>query len=78
MRLWQENASCIDVPYEVFFPEDDNFTNARSICNECTVRIECLMFAVTIERKISWSFGMFGGKTPVERRAMIEGPRRVL
>ena len=78
MQLWQDNASCINLPYGMFFPEDDNYEKAQQICSECDVRVQCLMFALSIERKVTWSFGMFGGKTPHERRAIIEGPRRVM
>ena len=40
------------------------FESARVICQECTVRTPCLLFASDVDAE----FGMWGGATPGERQ----------
>ena len=75
MILWYEKANCLEIPLEIFFPEIENveseYADAKVFCDDCSVRMECLRFALKVERHLSWSFGMYGGKTPMERRVML-------
>jgi len=61
---------CRQVGVSFFFPEDGERGNgattyelARTICSGCTVRAECLEWALRHEL-----YGMWGGKSPFERQ----------
>ena len=75
MGLWYEKAGCLNLPMEIFFPEVENveseYDEARKFCDGCLVRVECLSFALKVEQNFSWSFGMYGGKSPMQRRVML-------
>lgn len=69
--LYQFKAVCVieDINPDVFFPEDKSDTDAaRAVCNRCSVRQECLDFALTYEEE----FGFWGGKSEDERREILE------
>ncbi len=72
---WREEASCKGVDVNVFVPLGipikgrrgrGTYAIARTFCSLCPVISECLDYAV---REVV-EFGMFGGKTPRERRAL--------
>jgi hypothetical protein len=46
---------------------------ARRLCGPCPVQTECLALAFRVERM---PFGVWGGKTAAERRAMLREHRR--
>jgi WhiB family redox-sensing transcriptional regulator len=54
--------------------EAEKAEEARSICNRCPVKAECLTYA--IERKQYW--GVWGGTTEEERREDRRAARRIL
>lgn len=61
---------CREVGVQLFYPEDggsgtDIYMLARTICNRCEVRQECLEWALRHE-----DWGMWGGLTPVERKRL--------
>lgn len=62
---WIDEARCKEVGTELFFPEQSDVIGsrrARSICNKCEVKAECLEYGINEE------FGIWGGLTSVERR----------
>lgn len=62
---WQDGANCKGANADLFFPERGASTrNAKSICRECQVRLDCLEFAITTGEK----FGIWGGMSERERR----------
>lgn len=72
---WRVDAECKGYDTNLFFPTQSiennkglssnvSVSKARLICAGCTVRKECLNFA--FENSIT--LGMFGGRTPKERR----------
>jgi len=66
---WQAFAACrsADVDLDAFFPgRGDRTDEARAICATCTVRDECLEYAM--ENGIQ--HGIWGGKSERERRKM--------
>lgn len=75
MGLWYEKAECMGAPMEIFFPEIENveseYDEARKFCVDCAVQMDCLRFALKVEQNFSWSFGMYGGKSPMQRRVML-------
>lgn len=68
-----KSALCAQTDPELFFPETwQNSTviaNAKAICNNCPVRLECLQEALTKD----YNDGIWGGMTPAERYALLGG-----
>lgn len=50
------------------FEEKSKYRIAKAFCERCPVRRQCLEYAVENEEQ----FGMFGGKTPRERRNLVK------
>lgn len=72
-RDWRDNAACRDVDSDLFFPvgTGDHAANAiqaraaLAVCAGCSVRRECLAFAVGKAEK----HGVWGGMTEDARNA---------
>lgn len=65
---WQDRAACRKVPVETFFPPaEQEATGAKDVCLTCSVREECLEFAIQAGER----FGIWGGMTPQERRSLV-------
>lgn len=73
---WWANANCAGTDPRLFYPEfmedggsqrqaTDLYTDARQVCAGCQVKVECLEWGMT-----EIHFGLFGGLTPKERRAL--------
>ena len=71
---WMKHGNCLDLPTDPFFPElGGTGVPAKSVCRGCSVKAECLEFAMTspIEKH-----GIWGGLTARERsRARVEARR---
>ena len=64
---WQEQALCAQTDPEAFFPEKGGSTReAKRICSDCPVRLECLEFALANDER----FGIWGGMSERERRKL--------
>jgi WhiB family transcriptional regulator, redox-sensing transcriptional regulator len=64
-RRWQEQANCLGVDPDLFFPERGASTReAKAVCRGCEVRGECLEYALAHGEK----FGIWGGLSERERR----------
>ena len=64
-RRWQEEANCLGVDPDLFFPERGASTReAKAVCRSCEVRSECLEYALAHGEK----FGIWGGLSERERR----------
>jgi WhiB family redox-sensing transcriptional regulator len=62
---WQADALCTQTDPEAFFPEKGGSTrDAKRICAECTVKTECLEYALANDER----FGIWGGLSERERR----------
>jgi WhiB family transcriptional regulator, redox-sensing transcriptional regulator len=69
---WREEASCIHVDTNIFFPvgltgnaiEQTNL--AKSVCQDCHVRLQCLEFSL----RTNQDHGVWGGATEEERRIL--------
>jgi WhiB family redox-sensing transcriptional regulator len=70
-KLWDaiDNAEvvppCQETDPDLWFRDGDklSYRIARSFCNRCPVRVQCLDYAVTNKEP----GGMWGGKSPSER-----------
>jgi WhiB family redox-sensing transcriptional regulator len=64
-RGWQDDANCLGVDPDLFFPERGASTReAKEVCRGCVVREECLEYALANGEK----FGIWGGLSERERR----------
>jgi WhiB family redox-sensing transcriptional regulator len=74
--FWWLDAACRGLDPDIWFPEKpqgrDYFAVARSYCNHCDVREECLAEAMA-QHPDNDRFGMFGGKSPRERQRLRSG-----
>lgn len=65
MTAWHRRAACLGMDTNLFFPENGRYEQVLPVCVGCVVRLECLLFAVSVEPDLH---GMFGGMTPAERQ----------
>ncbi len=73
---WRDHAECRGSGTDKFFPERGEMTTAaKAVCHGCTVRDECLEYALATGEK----FGIWGGLSERERRRVRRqrrlGPR---
>jgi len=67
---WRKNALCRDTDPELFFPVGSTgqalqqISAAKEVCCECTVKTECLEFAIETNQDC----GIWGGTSEDERR----------
>lgn len=61
---WADQAACRGVDPNIFHPDDADYAQARSYCDRCLVRSECLAHALEHNEV----FGMWGGRTESSRR----------
>ena len=78
---WMDEASCLGADPALFFPDRVNgnrdYAEARKVCAGCPVRVQCLEAAMEAHEWGSWT-GIWGGKSPKERRQIAKGtPRKV-
>jgi WhiB family transcriptional regulator, redox-sensing transcriptional regulator len=66
-KSWQDFANCLGVDPDLFFPERGASTKeAKAVCRGCTVRDDCLEYALANGEK----FGIWGGLSERERRRL--------
>lgn len=64
---WTERALCPETDPEIFFPDKGgSVAAAKAVCAKCEVAAECLIYALANDER----FGVYGGKSERERRAM--------
>ena len=62
---WRDSALCAQTDPEEFFPDKGGGTRqAKHVCAACTVRTECLEYALAHDER----FGIWGGMSERERR----------
>jgi WhiB family transcriptional regulator, redox-sensing transcriptional regulator len=77
MTSWRSRASCLDEDPELFFPPGQGsqlqpqILAARRICAGCSVRPQCLEYAL----KTQQNEGIWGGLTADERAAQRRAQR---
>jgi hypothetical protein len=72
--------NCADLDPDLFFPAANDLKGLRAakrLCHGCPALVECLEFALALERGTGHSgrSGVFGGTTP-RQRAKIHTDRR--
>jgi WhiB family redox-sensing transcriptional regulator len=69
---WRDDAACRDTSPDLFFPVGTTgaairqIEDAKQVCFQCTVRPECLEFALTTNQ----DSGVWGGTDEEERRKL--------
>ena len=69
--LWQKRALCAGANPEIF-EDPDHVETAKAYCSRCRVQPSCLDFALSF----SEVYGIWGGTTDEERRALKRGGER--
>lgn len=59
---WQDSARCRGIDPDVFF-DPERWPDARRVCADCKVRLDCLAHALDAPEPR----GIWGGLTPAER-----------
>lgn len=65
--LSDSRARCLDVALDTMFVEGADQNHAKQICTPCPLRAACL--AEALDNRIE--FGVWGGMTERERRALL-------
>lgn len=64
---WRDEALCAETDPEAFFPEKGGSTReAKEVCADCSVQIECLEYALANDER----FGVWGGLSERQRRRL--------
>jgi WhiB family redox-sensing transcriptional regulator len=65
---WREQGVCAQTDPEAFFPEKGgSVRDAKRVCRDCTVTVECLQEALDNREP----FGVWGGLSERERRSLL-------
>lgn len=65
-RDWMDDALCAQVGGDAWFPDKgESVKDAKKVCRQCPVKAECL------EENLRERFGVYGGLSERERRAVI-------
>lgn len=65
---WLDGALCAQTDPEVFFPDKGgSVQQAKAVCGRCTVRAECLAYALEHDER----YGVFGGMSVREREKIL-------
>jgi WhiB family transcriptional regulator, redox-sensing transcriptional regulator len=74
---WRDEAGCLGMDYELFFPLGstgpavEQIARAKAVCQDCPVMQECLEWALR-----TGQYGIWGGQTEDERHALRRKRRR--
>lgn len=66
-RNWRHRARCRDQDPDTLFVQGAQQRDVREVCRACPVRTECLAHA--LDHQVE--FGVWGGMTERERRAVL-------
>ena len=64
---WTADAACRGLEPDALFVQGSAQNEAKALCAECPVRVECL--ADALDNQVE--FGVWGGMTERERRALL-------
>ena len=70
---WTRQASCVEIDPESFFPpKGDPGIKAKQVCAQCSVRDDCLAYAIEADEKS----GIWGGLNAAERQSLKRRRKR--
>ena len=71
-RAWMEDALCAQTDPDIFYPEKGGSTApATSVCNNCSVREQCLEYAIVNDIR----HGIWGGTSDNDRKRIARERR---
>lgn len=79
MVSWRNRAACLGEDPDLFFPDGNTgpalfqIEEAKAVCRRCEVAAACLKWAI----ESGEDYGVWGGKTEDERRALKSRNERV-
>ena len=71
-ELWMQEGACVFADPDLFFPVGSSMkalkqaAEAKAICNECDVKLDCLEYAI----RTNQDSGVWGGTTEDERKSI--------
>lgn len=82
-QSWRAGALCQEIGVDLFFAPDGAHASeavarnreAKRVCARCPVTAACLTSALGVESRESESWGVYGGLSGNERRAVISRQR---
>ena len=69
---WEVDANCLGLELDAFFGTADQQQAATTICQPCTVRNDCLNYALTRNME----YGVWGGHTQDQLHTLRRRQRR--
>ncbi|MFN3254679.1 MAG: WhiB family transcriptional regulator [Ilumatobacter sp.] len=70
---WLDLGACRGLDASIFYPDDEeSAVSAKSVCESCRVRVECLEYALANREKA----GVWGGATERDRRRIVRQRRK--
>lgn len=68
---WMSEGDCLGKNPEDFFSDSQGKTDdAKKICIDCPVRMECLAYIMAVEKGTSRRYGVFGGMGATQRKEL--------
>ncbi len=64
---WTSRGACLQIAPDELFVQGAAQRSARAVCGKCQVKLECL--ADALDNRVE--FGVWGGMTERERRALL-------
>lgn len=65
---WMDQALCAQTDPDLFFPDNNRYTDADKICTACPVRAACADHVQRVEADTR-PYGQWAGQSPTARRA---------
>jgi WhiB family redox-sensing transcriptional regulator len=70
---WRQRGACRGLDPDIFYPiSDDDAGDAKAVCGGCSVRDQCLEWALDNRE----ADGIWGGATERERRRLLRQRRK--
>ena len=76
---WRKNAACLAMPTDLWFGGQNDLQQAKKVCADCPVKLECLSAAMEEERGFTrfGRHGIRGGLTGHERSKLARKMREI-
>lgn len=74
---WRTDASCADLPPDMFIPERADNTYVVELCRSCPSFLPCIDSALAEDLMCLNGTGIYAGTTPAERRMLRRRARAV-
>ena len=70
---WMDDAACLGTDPDIFFSTSPDIrAAAKSICNSCPVRLQCLAYTINAEAQGNTRYGISGGLSGNQRKRLAK------